>query len=88
MFPRVEDLRPWEPVTLRHGSIPSGGDAASVEMKRRFQLGEERPKLPDRIVADRRLPWAYGFGPVGTSGLSPLRARGSREDLSYIFLGG
>jgi len=66
------------------------GDAAkatAVEIRRRFQGGEERIQLPDRIVDDRRQPWAYGFCPVGTRGLSPPRARGSKEDLSYLTSG-
>jgi len=66
------------------------GDAATAtaaEIKRRFQLGEECPPLPERVVEDRHQPWAYGFCPLGTGGLSPPRARVSREDLSYLTSG-
>jgi hypothetical protein len=61
--------------------------ATAAEIKRRFQLGEACPPLPVRVVEDRRQPWAYGFCPVGTCGLSPPRARVSREDLSYLTSG-
>ena len=64
--------------------------AAAGDVRRRFLAGEDRPVFPDRDVHDRCLPWAYGFCPPDTHGLSPPKARntssGGADYLSRSFI--